>query len=283
LKIGLAEDVTSKQGLEVSPPSQELKASPDSVVYVKAKIRNKGTETINIKVRIEDFTASGQEGQVALVDKGVESLAKWAVLDVDTFTLKPFEYRDVTASISLPSTVAGGLYGSFVFSVDGGNAGPNAASLSQELASLFLIKVSGPVNEEMIMSEFSAPVFSEFGPVNLNMKFINTGNVHLKPFGLVNVRNIFGKTVKDIVVRGETNIFPGASRYIRVSFDNGFLIGPYTAQALINFGTENESISMTTRFFVFPLRYFAALLLVGLVIFKARRRIVKAVKALSGK
>lgn len=218
-----------------------------------------------------------------MVDNGAESLSKWAVLDTDSFVLAPFEYRDVTATINLPSSVAGGLYGSFVFAIAGGDAGPNTASISQELASLFLLKVSGPIIEELILSEFSAPVFSEFAPVMMTMKFMNAGNVHLKPFGLINIRNIFGKTVKDIVVRGDTNIFPRASRYFRVSTDNDFLIGPYTAQALINYGSKNQSVSMTTSFFVFPVRYFVALLLVGFVIYKGRKRIARSFKALTGK
>ncbi len=282
-RLGIAGETNSKQSLEISPPSQEVKSEAGTTIAVKSKIRNRSDRAVKIRVRIEDFTSSGQEGQVAFVNNGSDSLTNWTVLDIDSFSLRPNESKEVLARVTLPEDVAGGHYGSFVFAVDGGDPGPNAAALSQELASLFLVRVGGAVSEELIMTDLEAPKFAEFGPIPFVLKFKNSGNVHLKPFGLLNVRNIFGKTVKDIVVRGETNIFPGASRVIRVSLDDKYLIGPYTVQALINYGEKNNFLTMTTTFFAFPARILVVILLVIFILYKGRKRIVKAYKALAGK
>ncbi len=283
LSFSFAQNTVSSQSLEVSPPSQELTSDPGQTIIAKAKVRNKSADSINIKVRIEDFTATGEGGQVALIEKGPQSLTAWTVLEPATFLLKPGETKEVTAKISVPKEAAGGHYGSFVFSAGGGQAAPGTASVAQELASLFLIRTSGPVSEKLLISEFKAPSFLEFGPVPFTLKFTNSGNVHVKPFGLINITDIFGRVVKDVVVRGETNIFPGASRIVTVNYDERWLFGPYKAQAVLNFGSKNEALYATTTFFVFPVRIAAAILLILFVLYISRRRLSKAIKALAGK
>ncbi len=278
-----AQNTVSSQSLEVSPPSQELKADPGQTILARAKVRNKSADSINIKVRIEDFTATGETGQVALIEKGPQSLTSWTVVEPDTFPLKPGEAKEVIAKINVPSQAAGGHYGSFVFSIGGGEAAPGTAAIAQELASLFLIRISGPVSEQLSIAEFKTPAFLEFGPVPFTLKFQNSGNVHVKPFGLINITDVFGRVVKDVVVRGETNIFPGASRIVTVSYDEKWLFGPYKAQAVLNYGSKNESLMATTTFFVFPVRIAAAVLLVLFVLYISRKRLVKALKALLGK
>lgn len=283
VSFGLAKDPVDAQSLEVSPPSQELKADPGQQLTVKAKLRNKSFSTVNIKVRIEDFTATGQEGQVALLEKNNESLKSWSLLSTENFSLKPNEVREVIALINVPDTVAGGQYGSFVFSIVNSENTPGSAAISQEIASLFLIRVRGEERESLILSDFIISKFFEFGPVPMQLKFKNSGNVHIKPFGLINVRNIFGKTVGDVVIKGETNILPGATRVVRVSLDKKFLFGFYTAEALLNYGVKNESLSSVSTFFVFPVRVVVLVLVIILVLYKARKRLMRAFEALAGK
>lgn len=276
-----AQNATSSQTLEVSPPSQEVSVDPGQTVNVKAKVRNKSASALNLTVRIEDFTATGEGGQVALTEEGPYSLTSWTKLDTTSFTLKPGETKEVTATATVPVGSAGGRYGSFVFSVGGGASAPGTASVSQEVASLFLLRISGPVTEQLTIDEFSAPAFLEFGPVPMTLKFQNKGNVHVKANGLINVRNMFGKTTADVVFRGD-NVFPGASRIQSVMLDKQWLIGPYTAQAVLTFGSKNESLTETTTFFVFPVRIFVAVVIVLAVLYLMRKRLQKAMKALIG-
>lgn len=281
-RFSLAQSPVSSQSLEVSPPSQELKADPGQVVTIRAKLRNRSNESINVKARVEDFTATGEEGQVALIEKSQYSIASWTKIEPEEFSLKGSETKEVTATISVPKDAAGGRYGSFVFSVGGGPGTGSTTSVGQEIASLFLVKISGPVTENLSLVEFSAPSFVEFGPVPFTLKFTNSGNVHVKPFGLVNVRNMFGKTVQDVVVAGQANIFPSASRVVVVNLNKKWLIGPYTAEAVLNYGSKNESLHAQTTFFVFPVRVAAAVALLLIVLYLSRKRIRLALKALMG-
>lgn len=278
-----AVDIVSVQSLEVSPPSQEVKVEVGKPTIVKTKLRNKSFSEIKIKVRIEDFMASGQDGQVALVDKKEASMKDWGLLSIETFSLKPNEVKEITAMITLPDNLVGGQYGAFVFSVVGDAPSAGEAALAQEVASLFLLRVDGEVKEDLILTDFMVPRFKEFSPVPMEIKFKNSGNVHIKPFGIINVRNVFGKTVKDIVVKGETNVLPGATRIVRASLEKPFLFGFYTAEALMNYGSKNDSLSSTVNFVVLPVRFIVAVLIVLYVLYKGRKRLKRVWAALAGK
>lgn len=272
------------QSIQVSPPSQELAVDPGETVTVKAKIRNATTKPLPIKVHIEDFTASGEEGQVALTQGGKYSVSSWTKVSPDTFSLLGGEEQEVTATITIPKDAAGGRYGSFVFGVDPGKAsGKNEATVSQQIASLFLLRINGPTSEVMRITTFAAPKFSEFGPIPLDIQFTNDGNVHLKAYGLINITDMFGNKVTDLVVSG-TNVFPGASRNVTTKLNKQFLFGPYTATAIMYYGyTQNQTITATTTFFVFPVRIAGAGLIILIILFLLRKRLNKAWKALSGK
>lgn len=270
------------QGLEISPPSQEVRVDPGKTVIVKAKIRNPSNKTLPIQVHIEDFTAKGEEGQVALTADSPYSVAHWTQVSPTSFQLAPGSEQEVTATITAPKDAAGGHFGSFVFAVGGNNTGTNTAAVAQEIASLFLVRINGPVNENLTFSSFSAPSYSEFGPVPLSMKFQNHGNVYVKTFGLINVTDMFGRKVADIVVPG-TNIFPQADRIVTSSLNKRFLFGKYTATALMYYGGNNQTITAITTFFVFPTRIVVGILVILLIVFLMRKRLKKAAKALAGK
>jgi hypothetical protein len=116
----------------------------------------------------------------------------------------------------------------------------------------------------------------------MTLTFKNTGNVHVRPTGLINVRDIFGKTTADVVFRGE-NVLPGASRELSAALEKRWLFGPYTAQAVLTFGSKNESITATTSFFVLPVRIIAGCLILLGALYMMRKRLSKAIKALMGK
>lgn len=271
------------QSLEVSPPSQELTVNPGETTVIKAKVRNRTPNPLPIAVRIEDFVASGAGGQVALTDRGPWSVSGWSTLSPTQFTLESGKEQEVTASVSIPpSGAAGGRYGSFVFSV-AGEGGPGVAALSQEVASLFLIRISGPVEEKVTISSFSAPQLLEFGPVEFTLTYENSGNVHLKPQGIITVSDMFGQKTADIPIEAQ-NVFPAASRSVNAVWNARLLAGRYTATALVYSGTSrNDMLEATTTFVVFPWRIAIVIILIVITLYLLRIRLMKALKALAGK
>jgi len=272
----------SGQTLEIIPPTQEVSADPGETVTVTSRIRNSSNDTLPVTVTVQGFVAEGVEGQVALTSDNPYSVAAWTRVEPANFDLPPGEERTVRATISVPENAAGGRYGSFVFAVTPEEDSGGNAAVSQQIASLFLLRISGPATESLQLADFSVPSFQEFGPVPFRLTFANGGNVHVKAYGLINVRDMFGNNVQDVVVTGH-NIFPEASRVIEVALDNKILIGKFTATAIMYYGSTNDVITKDVTFYVFPIRIAVALFIVLVFIYLLRKRLIRAVKALSGK
>ncbi len=270
------------QSLSVSPPTQEISADPGSTIKVKAKIRNGSNQNLPIQVSIQGFIASGDEGQVALTNNNTYSVSNWTTVEPQSFSLAPGTDKEVTATITIPKDAAGGRYGSFLFGVKPPSANGSAATISQQVASLFLLKINGPTKENLTISEFKAPKFQEFGPVPFTLKFSNRGNIHVKVYGLINITDMFGNTTQNVVVKAR-NVFPNADRIATATLSKTFLIGKYTATALMYFGSKNELITQSTTFYVFPIRIVIAVIIVLFFIYVFRKRLIKAIKALTGK
>jgi hypothetical protein len=270
-----AQTALSSQGIEISPPSAEFDVNPGEVKDFEVKVRNTGNDLYYMTARVEDFTASGEDGQVALVEKGPYAISSWTTLTPVSFTLEPGQSQTVKVRSSLPNqNVGGGRYGAVVFAV-ANDPTPNTASVAQEIASLFLFRVAGPVEENLTILNFKAPQFAEFGPIPLQLSVSNNGNVHVKAAGLVSVSNILGKKISDLVI-APTNIFPQAKRVLEVSFNQNFMIGPYQARAILFYGNDNNTIEAFVPFFVFPVRFVAAIigfiLLIYVIIKYAKRK-----------
>lgn len=270
------------QGLEISPPTQEVSIDPGKTITVKAKIRNRGNATVPLRVRVQDFTARGEDGQIELTADSPYSITGWTRISPTSFTLNPGAEQEVIATITAPKDAAGGHFGSFIFQTTAEEQQGNAG-VSQEIASLFLVKVSGPVNEKVTIKDFSTEKFAESAPVPLRITYANSGNVHVKTYGLINVTDMFGKKVADLVVP-PTNIFPQADRIVTTDFSNTFLIGPYKATALIYYGSgQAQSLTATTSFFVFPVKIAAGIAVILFFLFLLRKRLKKSFGALFGK
>ncbi len=278
-----AQPTIPTQALEVSPPSQELFAKPGETLEVIAKIRNRTDKQLPVAVRLDDFVASGSEGQVALTEKGPWAVSEWTTIAPTNFVLAAGEQKDVKATVSIPNTgAAGGRYGAFVFTVSG-TAQPGEAVLTQEIASLFLIDIAGPRDESIAITSLKAPDFLEFGPVPFTITYKNSGNVHMKTAGVIAITDMFGKKIAD-VAQTPTNVFPGSDRTVTTTWQSKILFGRYTAEAIIaSGGSENKTLTATTSFVVFPVRIAAIVILAALFLFMIRKRLSRAFKALMGK
>jgi hypothetical protein len=285
-KLVKAQNTPVSQTIEVSPPQQDLTADPGSVVSFKVKVRNAGPRDMSLKATVEDFTAKGDEGQVTLGPSNQYSVVSWVSVEPAQFTVKSGEIQEVNATVSIPGNAAGGRYGSVIFSTDPTITPQNGevAALSQQVAALFLLNINGPKTEKLNIESFSAPKFLEFGPVPFSLVYSNTGNIHLKPQGLINVSDMFGHKATDVTVTGY-NVYPGAKRQVNVKWDKRMIIGKYTANAIVyTGGTNNDTMTATVTFIVFPVRIVAIALLAIVILFLMRKRLSKAFKVIvSGK
>lgn len=276
-------------GLSISPVTFELSAEAGDRLIEQVKVFNPTQSPMTVRMKVEDFTAVGDEGQVALMEPDENytySLARWVTVAPSEFILEAGKQQYVTVEISIPSSAEpGGHYGSIVASLSGAVQDVTGSAVGNERGSLILLRVAGNVEEALLIDTFSAPSFSEYGPIPFEIKFENIGNVHVKPKGFVTITNMSGKEIAQLEIP-ERNVLPGAKRQADLEWSETNMIGRFTATMVANYG-QGQVITDTVTFTVFPWKIALAILAVVVIlvvlIAKMRTRFGKAMKVLTEK
>jgi hypothetical protein len=79
----------------------------------------------------------------------------------------------------------------------------------------------------------------------------NTGNVHLSPYGVIEIKDVFGRVVEQKEVE-PWFVMPKSIRLRETKWNSDFLIGKYTATLSLNRGYDNLVDQKTFDFWVIP-------------------------------
>ena len=294
LSFGAAGQVSAQQpptGISISPPSYELSANPGDQITNTIRVDNPVDQALNITVSPRNFTALGEEGQVNLTEEdSTYSLAKWITISPASAIVGARQSQEFTYTIKVPANAEpGGRFGSLVFKTDAKPIqGQSGVAVGQEVGSLLFLKIAGAVQEKVSIADFK-PVnaVNEYKPVAFDVRVKNGGNVHLRPSGTITITNIFGKKVATIPIDSR-NVLPDAVRKMDARWGGSkFIFGRYTATASVVYGDSKEIVTATTTFWGLPytimLIALGVLVLLGTVVFRARKRLRLALRALSGK
>jgi len=286
----LAPNVSAQFSLGIAPLTFEITANPGDIVENYLKVYNPSPDTsVQIEMVIEDIAPTGEAGHVIVEPAETEtySLARWIETEPKEFSLAPREEKFVKFTINIPENAEpGGHYGTVIAGAKL-VAGPRAtgAAILPRVGSLVLLTVPGVMREELIVKEFIAPNYSEFGPIPFTIRFENTGTVHVKPTGYITVTNWLGQKVANIEFPSH-NVLPKAVRKFETSLPQKWLFaGRYTATLTGNYGLSNVSLTPTViTFWVFPWKFGLGIFLVllGIIIFflKTGKRWKMAMKVL---
>ncbi len=292
-----AVDSSSEKGIGISPSLVELNATRGNVYEVTLKITNVTPTDLVYESSTNDFTSADESGSPHVVLNSTTpssaSIIKW-VAPIPKFTLKSHQEKVITAQIIVPANAEpGGHYGVIRFSGQPPELKTSGVGLSFSAGLLLLIRVDGNIAEKAsLVSLFSAAGaneswFFESSPINLVTRIQNQGNVHVKPTGSIEVRDMFGNLVATLPVNADkNNILPDSIRRFESKLDGIWMMGRYTATVMLGYGTNGQVISGTTSFWVVPYRLILAILaVIGLIVFILNRiakvynkRVVERVK-----
>ncbi len=272
----------ANNGLSIAPSNFDLTINPEETAKGDIRLTNLLDRTIKIKAEKRNFTAEGEEGSVFLTEKETSfSLSSWIKITPEIDTLNSRETKTFKFEITPPKNAEpGGHFGSVVFSTLPDNQlKKTGAYLSQEIASLFLVRIPGKVTEKAVVESFSSnKKFYEFGPITFTTRVKNLGGVHIKPYGSVSIEGILGQEFNTNLP--SENILPGAVRKINATLHKKFLIGKYTARLTAAYGANNEQLTASYVFYVFPVRFGIAIAIVIFILFLIRKRLGRSLKAL---
>jgi hypothetical protein len=289
------------QGFQISPPVTLLSLDPGTSTKGKMKVTNLTRQQITLNITKQNFAAKGEEGEVQLVDNADPnySLAPYFNLSQTTVDVPPVSSKEVDYTISVPvGAEPGGRYGSIVFTAATGTLAPgqSGAAVKQQLAGLIFLRINGNANEQIKIASFNSgnvdkakkftpASFFEYGPVSFQARFQNLGNVHEKPTGQIEIKNIFGIKVGTVKL-DEQNVIPGAIRRTVSTWNRHLLLGYYTATLTAHNGTQ-QVLTAKTSFTVIPYKLLVVVLIIVLILFfvfwRGRKRLARAGRILSGR
>jgi len=274
---------------ESTSTANTLKVSPvRSDVQIKAGASGEVPITITNLTGADILVAPIENDFVQGDEKGTPSIILDAEEYAPTHSLKRFMQplgnvkvpangsALVKVKITVPkSAQAGGYFGALRFAPTTPDSG-GQVNLSASVASLILLTVPGPVEEQLTLTDFTlqqsgkaATDFRTPNDLQVSFRFENKGNIQLGPFGKISVSQ-GDKLVYDYDFNDETPrevILPDGARRWDVPLENIGDFGYYTVNATFTYGSKNQSIDIEKSFWVIPTAFIiAAIAIVVLLI-----------------
>jgi len=293
--------------LTISPPLREFTADPGTEFSDVIKLINEDDVEKTFYATIEGFRARGEKGEPEFFQTADETqLATWITLEETAVTLKPREKREIEYTISVPEKAsAGGHYAAiFWSSTPPQMKEKTGVGVVTKVGSLILVRVSGEIKEEMRLIDFStSQKFYNRLPVQFFVAFENSGNVHLKPMGEIEIEpKILGIGGGKISVNeGGGNVLPKSIRRFDASWQKtalppsratnvvsrffeelknewkNFALGSFEANLFVLFGaTPPQTVERTLTFYVFPWRVILVGLIAAILLILILARLIRA-------
>jgi len=276
----------SGNGFRISPVRSEFIIEKGGSEVLNMTLENPSDAPTTARAIVNDFVASDKEdGEPKLIlDDNAEAPKnsfKTLVQPINDVQLGPKEKKDVDVTIRVPDNAnSGGYYGAVRFAPvtqdsSGGNVG-----LTASVGSIVLVRVPGNLTEKLDLLELTAgqngkaKSFMTSGNVVIITRLKNEGDIHVKPFGKIVVKNMFGKTVYETEFNtgdkedSRVNILPGSTRKFENEMGKKNLVGRYTIEANLGYSQgSGEFISAKTSFWYLPAwsLVLLALIIAGLV------------------
>lgn len=281
----LAQTQQSGNGFRISPVRSEFTIEKGKSEVLNMTLENPADAPTTARAIVNDFIASDKEdGEPRLIlDENAEAPKnsfKTLVQPIADVQLGPREKKEITVTIRIPENAnAGGYYGAVRFAPATQDSGSGNVGLTASVGSIVLVRVPGNLIERLDLLELTAgqngkpKSLINSGEVSVITRLKNEGDIHVKPFGKITVKNMFGKVVYEGEFNvGDTedsraNILPGSTRKFENSLGKQNLIGRYTIEANLGFSQgSGDIISAKTSFWYLPLWTVIALVLVVVII-----------------
>lgn len=243
-------------GITVTPSIVKLDLAQSPPVF-SLVYKNTTSSAIELTPRAEDFTALEEGWNVKFLDERSSAshrytLSSWIKFETSTLLLNPGEARQVKVFIDAQRLSPGGHYASILAEIkqdrEAGQIG-----LRGILSSLLFVRTAtGQERVEGAIQSFAGQQRYFSFPTMYALRFQNTGNVELVPYGLLEIKNYWGKVVaKGIVNEASLITLPESIRRYEISVKPlSSLVWPgiYKAQLILHIGSTETNIASSQMF-----------------------------------
>lgn len=279
------------KGITVIPSIAHIDLATDPPEYTLTYVNNTSFD-VTLNLSVQDFTELEDSYKISFLS-GKDaanykySLSSWISFENSQLELSPGETKSVKVFIDKERITKGGHYASILAEIAQPESGKQIG-VKGVLSSLLFVRAStGKEVEEGSIDSFEPYREGIDYPTAYTLQFNNSGNVHVIPYGVIQVFDPLGY----LVAKGTLNFdsldaLPESIRIYNTpvtTYQKILLPGIYTARIDVTFGKTNQKLSTTVKFFSQGMFNFVkigiVLVIILLVLFYLRKKLTTTLPA----
>jgi hypothetical protein len=299
----------------LSPSILNLKVKPGESTSFQLKIRNNGESAEALEMAVNKLAPNPNQERPEFSEFDPEDpFPSWLTFTPQRFTVEAGAWQQVEGTITPPESALLGYYAGLVFKRQVNKVGPDGITeIAGAPAVIALFEVeSNAAFPQLQLVSFIGPKWVEYLPATFQVEVVNSGNIHLQPFGNIFIDQGNTKDVGILTVNEKAGfVLPGGKRVFESQWSEGFPLietvrnedgsetknvkwdftkanwlrmGKFSATMLLayNDGVRDVPLEASITFWVIPwkiiLGILALLLILGLGIFTIAKPVLKAFK-----
>ncbi len=245
------------QGVSVSPSLVQLDLDSTKPL-THLTYTNHTSQDVQLFLSAEDFTELEDGYKLSFLNqKDPENykyrLSSWISFGQNTFVLKPGQSQDVLVLINASQLSPGAHYGTILARIEQGK-GNETIQIQGILSSLLFVRTSSGTEKESASIQTFTQVENVLGfPGSFSLRFNNTGETTLTPYGLVEVKDVFGNLVaKGILNEDSLQTLPESVRRYDIPVKQISLVlfpSKYHATFTLHYGKKPDYLKSEITFY----------------------------------
>ncbi len=237
------------QGLEISPAFKDITIENSSEVKtIDLTLTNHTNAPLTLEMFPIDFKTQDEFGNLSFLGANSGSysysLSSFLSLESNRLDLSPKQKKVFRVQITNRDDLSpGGHYAAIVakmVTAQGDNKSLSTA-VAPSVSSLILLRKSGGERFNLSLVDVDYPqLVSMSNPKTLNLKFQNEGNIHLVPYGTIEIKDLFNRTLfKGPINTSSLKVFPESRRKIAVELVKSSFVLPISFNTITIQGRDS--------------------------------------------
>lgn len=268
----------SGSGLSISPTITQLTIKPGGSNHVNITLKNITVDDVVAKGEVDDFKADNSTGNPQIItnsDTPSPNSIKKFVSNMDDVALAKGQQKNVIIGLDVPKDASPGAYYGIIryraVPKSLATPGPGQVALTASVGTIVLVTVPGQIREQVqvqglhIYRGAHEGSFFVTPPNKIGITIANFGNGFERPFGSIEVHDVFNKVVANFQFNNPKqlgNILPNSSRTFTNNVKGMNKIGRYTVLASVSYGSGSQVLTIEKTFWYVPIWLVILILLI---------------------
>ena len=247
-------------------------------------VKNNSSKNISLDIFPIDFQSSGVRGGITFLGQEASSysysLSSFLSFETNRLDIDSGEQRKLTVTVrNRPNLSPGGHYAAVVARLANDSKTSDANIISPALSSLIFMRKEGGEIFNLSIREVDFPSSAvSFGvPREVEAEFQNDGNVHVVPYGKLEIKDIFGRIVyKGVLNTSSAIVMPETRRIIATQVKKTGWMLPISLNEVSITGTDSlkktSYLHKDSFFYINPFVLIIFFILIAYLIIRKRKQ-----------